>query len=481
MLRMDTPTGQILITDPAVGDGQELKRELGLFSSFALSFSIISVTTGLFANYCSGLRAAGPAFVWTWLIVGAGQALVACVMASLSRSIPLSGYAYQWTRTLAGKKLGWWAGWLMLVQFLSGMPGVCLALASTVAGFMGWDLSNRQLVLVTIAMLLSIAALNHLGVKIAALVNDASVVAEVLGTVIVGLALLGFALRRHVHPASFLFTHPHHAGGWAYLAPLAFSSLMAAWTLTGFEGAANLAEETKIPEKKVPAAILGAEIFSVVLGFLILGGFTMAIPSLDVAVTQPAPLLYIMSAYFPRYAVVAVMLMVFVAIYACALANLTAVTRMIWAMARDEQLPGSSWLRLLNRQQTPANAIWAATLIAVLFTCWAQIEEIITGISVLTGYLTYAAVVAAALFGEHASQPKPDGIRKRLVPKWLCVCALLWLLVFLGFLTIPRAGWVSIKATLLALLLGAVVYWATGVGRTTQTGEHVVVDGGKRT
>jgi amino acid transporter len=179
--------------------------------------------------------------------------------------------------------------------------------------------------------------------------------------------------------------------------------------------------------------------------------------------------------------VAAVMLMVFVAIYACALANLTAVTRMIWAMARDEQLPGSNWLRLLNQQQTPANAIWAATLIAALFTCWAQIEEIITGISVLTGYLTYAAVVAAALFGEHASHTRPDGIRKRLVPKWLCVCALLWLLVFLGFLTIPRAGWVSVKATLLALLLGAVVYWATGVGRAAQSDGRVVINGGKRT
>lgn len=476
---MDTPIHQTMTTATPVDDAQELKRELGLFSSFALSFSIISVTTGLFANYGSGLRAAGPAFVWTWLIVGAGQALVAGVMASLSRSIPLSGYAYQWIRSLAGKKLGWWAGWLMLVQFLSGMPGVCLALASTVAGFMGWDLSNRELVVATIAMLLSIAALNHLGVKIAARVNDASVVAEVLGTVIVGLALLGFALRRHVHPASFLFTHPHHAGGWAYVAPLAFSSLMAAWTLTGFEGAANLAEETKNPEKKVPTAILGAEVFSVLLGFLILAGFTMAIPKLDVAVAHPAPLLYIMSAYFPRFAVAAVMVMVFIAIYACALANLTAVARMIWAMARDEQLPGSKWLRTLNEQQTPANAIWAATLIAALFTCWAQIEEIITGISVLTGYLTYAAVVAAALFGEYASRQKPDGSRQRLVPKWLCVCALVWLIVFLGFLTVPRAGWTSVKATLVALLLGVVVYWATGVGRSAETGGHVVLNRGK--
>src|SRR5579872_5741134 len=82
----------------AYGYNQELKRDMGLFSSFALSFSIISVTTGIFAVYGSGLTTAGPTFIWTWLIVGVGQLLVALVFASLAKQTPLSGYAYQWTR-----------------------------------------------------------------------------------------------------------------------------------------------------------------------------------------------------------------------------------------------------------------------------------------------------------------------------------------------------------------------------------------------
>jgi amino acid transporter len=80
------------------GYKQELNRTLGYFSSFALSFSVICITSGLFANYGDGLRAGGPAFIWTWLIIGAGQFLVAMVFAQLARQIPLSGYAYQWTR-----------------------------------------------------------------------------------------------------------------------------------------------------------------------------------------------------------------------------------------------------------------------------------------------------------------------------------------------------------------------------------------------
>src|SRR5215831_17984693 len=84
------------------GYRQELRRTLGSFSSFAVTFSIVSVTTGLFANYGNGLKAAGPAFVWTWPIVGAGQLLVAVVFARLAREIPLAGYSYHWARHLAG-------------------------------------------------------------------------------------------------------------------------------------------------------------------------------------------------------------------------------------------------------------------------------------------------------------------------------------------------------------------------------------------
>src|SRR6201997_3127430 len=112
------------------GYKQELQRSLGYFSSFALSFSVICITSGLFANYGDGLRAGGPAFIWTWLIIGAGQFLVAMVFAQLARQIPLSGYAYQWTRALAGPQLAWWAGWMMIVQFVTGMAGVAYALAS---------------------------------------------------------------------------------------------------------------------------------------------------------------------------------------------------------------------------------------------------------------------------------------------------------------------------------------------------------------
>jgi len=321
------------------GYHQELRRSLGFFSSFALSFSVICMTSGLFADYGDGLRAGGPIFIWSWLIIGAGQYLVAMVFAGLAKQIPLSGYAYQWTRSLAGEKLAFWAGWIMIVQFVTGMSGVAYALASYLVPFFGLPNSNRNVVIATIATLVAAALINHYGIQLASLVNDVSVIAEIMGTVVIGFLLLGIALVRKTHPISFLFTYPHQPSFQAYVEAFLTASLMSVWTLGGFEAAANMAEETNSPQKRIPTAILVSEIMAVVFGLLVLVGFTLAVPSVEVASHDPTPLLYIIGSYFPKYVVAGALLLVSVAIFACVLANLTTITRLIWAMARDGKVP----------------------------------------------------------------------------------------------------------------------------------------------
>jgi len=441
------------------GYRQELKRDMGFFSSFALSFSVISVTTGIFAVYGSGLNTAGPAFIWTWFVVATGQLLVALVFANLARQIPLSGYAYQWTRELVGPKLGWWAGWLVIVQFMSGMPAVCYTLANYLISFMGFPVSNRNLILSTASILVSIALINHFGIRLASRVNDFAVGAEILGTVVAGVVLLVIALVRKTNSVHFVFSHPGQPGGRAYLGALAFSSLMSIWTITGFEGAANLAEETKAPQKHVPVAIISSLLVSVLLGFLVLLGFTLAIPSLTDAKQQPAPLLYIMQAHFPSFLVTGIMLCVFLAIYASALANLTSLTRMAWAMARDLQLPQSRWLGQINNRRVPANAIWVITAIAILFVCWAKVITVMTSISAQAGYVTYAIVVGAAAWG-HARRKQGDGLHTVRISKLLAITALGWLILVVVMLSLPQAGaeWSGVFAMLAIIAIGLVFF-----------------------
>ncbi len=466
------------------GYRQELKRTLGYFSCFALSFSVISVSTGLFANYGDGLRMAGPAFIWTWPVVGAGQFLVALVFARLARQIPLSGYSYQWARELAGPRLGWWAGWMMVLQYLFGLPAVCYVLANYSVPYLGIPATNGNIQMLTIGILVLIALINHFGVTWASGVNNISVVTEIMGTIVAGLLLLGVALVHRTHPWGFLFTHPHQRAGMDFLMPLAFSSVVSAWTLDGFEGAANLAEETRDPVHRIPGAILLSEASSVVLGFLVLVGFTMAIPSLDTVANQATPLLFIISSALPRAVTNAFMLFVFISIFASALANMTTLTRIVWAMARDHQLPASGWLAAVSSRRVPANAVWGVTLLSSLFVVWAKVEIVLAGISTLAGYATYALVVGAVLWGSrhlrrgvsNSASDKAEinafsevgglqtvptlGMRLHsdIVSKGLGLATFGWLLLLLAMLSFPRQAWGNVLATLGCVVAGAICY-----------------------
>ena len=86
---------------------QELRRTIRLFGSFAVAFSFISITTGIFVNYELVLDRSGPAGIWTWPIVIVGQLFVALVFAELSARMPLTGYSYQWVTRLGGSGWGW--------------------------------------------------------------------------------------------------------------------------------------------------------------------------------------------------------------------------------------------------------------------------------------------------------------------------------------------------------------------------------------
>lgn len=103
---------------------QELKRNLKLFSSFAIAFSFISITTGIFTNYNFVIQTGGPAGIWSWPIVIVGQLLVAFIFAKLAGIIPISGYSYQWIKRLSTPFLSWITGWISFSFLILVIPAV---------------------------------------------------------------------------------------------------------------------------------------------------------------------------------------------------------------------------------------------------------------------------------------------------------------------------------------------------------------------
>src|SRR6188474_3993401 len=76
------------------GYKQELKRTLGVFSSFAVAFSYISPSTGIFTLFYLAVTIGGAMF-WTWPVVILGQFFIALNWAELSSHYPIAGSVYQ--------------------------------------------------------------------------------------------------------------------------------------------------------------------------------------------------------------------------------------------------------------------------------------------------------------------------------------------------------------------------------------------------
>ncbi|CAM8886040.1 unnamed protein product [Rhodiola kirilowii] len=96
-----------------LGYKQELSRSLSLIANFSVTFTIVSVITGLTTLYNTGLTYGGPVtMVWGWPIVGLFTMVVGSSMAEICSAYPTSGGLYFWSAKLCGNRWGPLASWL---------------------------------------------------------------------------------------------------------------------------------------------------------------------------------------------------------------------------------------------------------------------------------------------------------------------------------------------------------------------------------
>ena len=179
------------------GYKQELNRGLGTFSSFAVAFSYISPSTGIFTLFGLGMAAMGAYLFWAWPVVALFQFVVALNFAELSSHFPVAGSVYQWTKYLAGRGYAWFTGWFYLIAGILTVASVCatlpLALLPMLNTAFGWslntDLGSADQAVVAIVTLVLITVLNIYGVKLVAIVNNTGVIFEILGMVVFAIIL----------------------------------------------------------------------------------------------------------------------------------------------------------------------------------------------------------------------------------------------------------------------------------------------------
>jgi amino acid transporter len=385
------------------GYKQELKRSLGVFSSFAVAFSYISPSTGIFALFVLGLTTVGGVFIWSWPIVAIGQLIVALGFAELSSHYPVAGSVFQWTKYLAGKSYSWFNGWIYLFAGVLTVASVCATLpVALIPAFnnMGWNIANtagnqRWIAAITLAL---ITIMNIFGVRIVALVNNTGVLFEILGMVVFAFIV---ALFHHHQSAGVIFhTQGTSLTGGTFLVAM----FMALYVIYGFDTASTLSEETKSPRTEAPKAVIGSVIGAFVIGGIFLYAMLLGIPDMHTAIKEGWGPAQIIDANFGNAFSTVFLLVVSAAIFVCCLAIETSTIRLCFGMSRDDALPASKHLRKVNpKLHTPVlSCIVVALLSAIPFIQYAGVAIIAiaaTGMIYLSYLIGNLALFRARLRG----------------------------------------------------------------------------------
>jgi urea carboxylase system permease len=397
------------------GYKQELARRLGSFSAFAAGFSYISILTGMFQMFHLGFAAGGPAFFWTWPLVFAGQFLVALCFAELAAHYPLSGGVYQWSKYLGSPALGWIAGWIYLACLIITLAAVALALQTSlpqiserfqILGDCSRELDRaRNAVLLGCLLIAFSTVINSVGIKVLARINNVGVFSEIVGVVLLVILLARHAIRS---PAAALVDTAGLGAGkpLGYLGPfLAATGLTASYVLYGYDTAGSLAEETADPRRKAPRAILqalsaAAAAGALLLLFALLAAGDLRAPELA---ADNGGLPYIVKQALGDNLGKVFLWDVILAITVCTLACHTGAVRLIFAMARDGNLPFSTALaRVSPGSRVPiVPAVLAGALavaILLLNVDFPNVIKVVTSVAILWANLAYLLVTAALLW-----------------------------------------------------------------------------------
>ncbi|HEY7307595.1 MAG TPA: amino acid permease [Bryobacteraceae bacterium] len=392
------------------GYTQELFRDMGGFSNFAISFSIISILTGAVTLYGYGLDLGGPReMTLGWPVATIFTLALAISMAELCSAFPTSGAMYHWATALGNPGAGWFVAWMNIIGLIAAQAGINYSCAQFILPFFRIPVSPRNIFLVFAFTLFIHGVLNHYGVKLVALLNDVSVSVHIVGVVALVAALLMFA---PLQPLSFLVTANPRPGIHApYIWLFLLGLLQAQWTYTGFDGSAHMAEETSNARRSAPWGIVLSVAVSGIAGYALLLALTLAIHSVPAVLSAkdmqgnpvPAAVAILSSGLGPRIGN-ALAALASMAMWFCGLSCATSASRAVYALARDGGFPFAGFFSRVNaRHGTPGPAIWLIIIASLLTMAWSGAVPIVTSLSTVALYIAYIIPVIFAVRARHQS------------------------------------------------------------------------------
>jgi amino acid transporter len=447
-------------------------RDFKFRSAFALSFCDLSPIVGIYTVFAISLAAAGPAFLWAFPIVLAGQLFVCGVFGNLVSKWPLQGSVYAWSRELIGPRYGWFTGWAYMWGLTLTLAVLPITAAPYILAAAGVNAPSQITVeLVAIGVLLFGSAVNLFGRWLLKGLIYIALVAELIASAGIGITLIFFY---RVNPWSIIFNTggTGHGSSWlfgAFLLPVAYI----AYTFIGFEASASIGEEVRESRKVLPKAVIGSLAVGGVLVIVASLGIVLAIPDMAAAVSgkDANPVATTLEHAYGSGAGRTLLILLAIGFTSSMIAVQTAVTRAIWASARDRLLPGDRLLgRLSGRENLPRYAIGLTIVIAgaLIFAGASKVFTLLVSFSAFGFILSYYMPIVALRYKQWRGESPTDNAWGGRSIRVVATVAAVWLTAEIINLVWPRPvfsewylNWGALIMTAVLGLVGALIVWRT--------------------
>jgi amino acid transporter len=450
----DEPLGEDEAILHRLGYAQVLYREMGGFSNFAISFTIISVLAGCLTSYYLAFNYGGPvAITWGWLLVGGFCVLVALAMGEIASGMPTAGALYFWASKLGGPAWGWFTGWFNLVGQIAVTASIDYGAAVFTTALLNlWlpDLVGTDTTAVFLtytAIMAAHLALNLLNINLLAALNTFSAWWHMAGVAMIVVLLVvvplhhqsvGFVFGQTINNSGFGGTGFGQAGFWFVFG---LGLLMAQYTITGYDASAHMSEETRAASRAAASGMVMSVVVSVVFGFILLVAVTFAVPDVQGTLDAGAnAVVYIWTRSMNDTWAEFLLLIAVIAQFFCGTASVTSASRMMFAFSRDRAVPASRLWRKVSANRVPVNAVVAIAVLA-----WALMIPTLangaigylvgTSIAVIGLYIAFALPIILRIKVGSRFQPGAWSLGHHY--RWIAPTAVAWIAVVCVLFLLP--------------------------------------------
>ncbi|WP_085699733.1 APC family permease [Pseudomonas sp. B26(2017)] len=423
-----------------------LQRTLSLGSVvlFGIAYMTPIIVLGTFGILAQSTAGMVPA---AYLAALVAMFFTAMSYGRMAAAFPVAGSAYSYVRKAISPKLGFIAGWAVLLDYLFLPMAIWLIGAAYLASAFP---SIPQWIWV-LAFIGITSAINIIGLKLANGINALLMLVQFL----VLIAFVALCVHYVGGDASTpLWSIKPFFNGDMQMPLIMSGAAIACYSFLGFDAVSTLTEETRDPRRTIPRAIMlitliGGLIFVGVSYFVQIAHPSFQFDSVDSAAYEIAR--NIGDDLFVSIFLIGLI----VGQFASGLSAQASGSRLLFAMGRDGVLPKSFFGTLHERFGTPVNSILLCAVVALL----ALKLDVTTSTSFINfgAFLAFSLVNLSVIFHYWIGGEK-KGLRELmlfLVFPFIGLAADLWLMVSLDHLALYLGlSWLAIGVVYLAVLTG---------------------------